>query len=96
MISALAWLILVHTRHNAEFWLVISALVTMVFAFVLTAIVNFPINDQLMTWSPMAPPRNFRETWSPWEKAHKVRTVLWIAAFVCEAVALVVFASPTG
>jgi len=94
MISALAWLILVRTWHNAEFWLVVSALVAMAIAFALTVIVNFPINDQLMSWNPTAPPKNFRETWSPWEKAHKLRTVLWMTAFVLEAVALAIFASP--
>jgi uncharacterized membrane protein len=96
MISALAWVILVRTGwHNAEFWLVVLALVAMAFALVLTVIVNFPINDQLMSWNPTAPPKNFRETWSPWERAHKFRTALWMTAFVLEAVALGIFASPT-
>ncbi len=95
IVSSLAWLILVRARWDrAEFWLVALAVGAMAFAFALTVIVNFPINDQLTTWNPAAPPDNFREIWSPWEKAHKVRTTLWMTAFALEAVALGVFASP--
>jgi hypothetical protein len=54
----------------AEFWLVALAAGAMTFAFALTVIVNFRINDQLMTWNPVAPPDTFREIWSPREKAH--------------------------
>jgi uncharacterized membrane protein len=97
IISALAWLILVGARwERAEFWLVALAVGAMVFAFALTVTVNFPINDQLMTWNPAAPPDNFREIWTPWEKAHKVRTTLWMTAFALEAVALGIFALPNG
>ena len=57
IVSALAWLILVRSRWNgAEFWLVALALVALVFAFALTVTVNVPINNQLMTWDPAAPP----------------------------------------
>ena len=54
--SSLAWLILVRARWDgAEFWLVAVAAGAMAFAFALTVTVNFPINDQLMTWDPAAP-----------------------------------------
>lgn len=96
IVSALGWLIMMRARWNsAEFWLVALAVAAMAFAFALTVTVNFPINDQLMTWNPAAPPDNFREIWSPWEKAHRVRTTLWMTAFALQAVALGVFASPS-
>jgi uncharacterized membrane protein len=96
IVSALGWLIMVRARWNsAEFWLVALAVAAMAFAFALTVTVNFPINHQLMTWSPAAPPDNLRDIWTPWETAHRVRTTLWMAAFALEAIALGVFASPS-
>jgi len=58
----------------------------------LTVRVNFPINDQLMTWSAATPPDNIIEIWSPWEKAHTVRTILCLGAFALEVAAWSVFA----
>jgi uncharacterized membrane protein len=96
ILSALGWLILVRARWGgAEFWLVVLAVGAMAFAFALTVIVNFPINAQLMTWNPAAPPGNFRDIWSPWETAHRIRTALWMTAFALEAVALGLFALPS-
>jgi uncharacterized membrane protein len=92
--SALGWLILVRAQWSSvEFWLPTLATGAIVSAAALTLRVNFPINDQLMTWSVAAPPDNVREIWSHWEKAHTVRTILWVGAFALEVVALGIFAS---
>lgn len=53
---------------NSGCWLL--AVVAIASAADLTVRVNFPTNDQLMTWSAAAPPDNMREIWSTWEKAH--------------------------
>ncbi len=95
IVAGLAWLLLIRAqRRSPEFWLVMAALAAMIGVAVLTRTINVPINDQLMTWSVEAPPANLREVWSRWEAAHTVRTILWLAAFVFEAVALGMFASP--
>lgn len=94
--AGLVWLILVRSRWNgAEFWLVALAAAAMACAAVLTRAINVPINNQLMTWSVAAPPENIREIWSHWEQVHTVRTILFLGAFALEAVALVIFTSPS-
>jgi len=93
--AGLAWLFLIRARrHSAEFWLVMAAVAAMISVAVLTRAINVPINDQLMTWSVQAPPPNLREIWGRWEAVHTVRTILWLAAFVLETVALGMFAFP--
>ncbi len=94
ILGALAWLFLVRARWNgAEFWLVLLAVVAIAAAAALTVRVNFPINAELMTWNVAAPPANWKEIWSPWEKVHTVRTVLWVGSFALEVSALSLFAS---
>ena len=92
--AALGWLLLMRAQWNSSrFWLVAFATGAMVFAAALTRAVNIPINNQLMTWSVASPPDNVGEIWSCWEKAHTVRTILWLGAFAIEVVALGLFAS---
>jgi uncharacterized membrane protein len=93
--AGLAWLVLARAQWNGvAFWLVALAAAAMVCGFALTLAVNIPINNQLMTWSVTAPPADVREIWSRWERIHTVRTVLWLAAFALEALAVGIFASP--
>jgi len=61
---------------------------------VLTRAVNVPINEQLMTWSVETPPANLMEIWRPWEQVHSIRTVIAIAAFAFQVVALSAFVPP--
>ena len=92
--GALAWLVLMRARWNGvEFCLVALAAVSIASAAALTLRVNFPINAQLKAWSVAGPPDNWKEIWSPWEKAHTIRTFLWVGAFVLEVAALSIFAS---
>jgi uncharacterized membrane protein len=87
--ASVTWTILLRSRWStAEFWLVASAALAMVCAAVLTRAVNIPINNQLMTWSAAAPPADLAELWRPWETVHSIRTVLAVAAFACEVVAV--------
>jgi uncharacterized membrane protein len=92
--GGLGWLLLVRAQWTTpQFWLLASAVAAIAVAAALTVRVNFPINDQLMTWNAAAPPDNIREIWSPWEKVHTVRTILWLAAFALEVAALSVLSS---
>lgn len=94
ILSALVWLFLARAQWNgAQFWLVLLAVVAIAVAAALTVRVNFPINAELMTWTAAAPPDNWKEIWSPWEKVHTVRTVLWVGAFALEVAASSLFGS---
>ncbi|GEM_PF-757942 len=57
--------------------------------FILTLIVNVPINNALMTWQITAPPPDWQELWRPWEQSHTVRTVVAVAGFVCQTMAII-------
>jgi uncharacterized membrane protein len=87
--SAGLWLVFVRARStSAELRLVAVALGAAIAAFVITIVVNMPINEQLMTWSATAPPADVREIWVRWERAHAVTDLLWLTAFSLEVIAL--------
>jgi uncharacterized membrane protein len=89
LVSLIAWLVLERTRASrATLILVTLSALGVVFVFVLTRIVNVPINNQLMTWSVTAPPANLRELWQPWEQATTVRMIASITAFAFALLAL--------
>jgi uncharacterized membrane protein len=95
ILGGLGWPIMLRAQWNSsQFWLLVVAVGIMVLAAILTLRVNIPINNRLMTWSVEAPPENMREIWNRWEKVHTIRTVLWMAAFALEVIALGVFACP--
>ncbi len=75
---------------SLEVWLVGIATASILLGGVLTASINVPINKQLEKWNVAAPPANVREIWMRWEKIHSIRTVLWLGAFVLEAIALTI------
>jgi uncharacterized membrane protein len=74
--------------RRAEFWLAAGGSTAMLLATVLTRVVNFPINDALMTWNAASPPYNLRELWAPWEHVHTIRAALSVCAFVLQVLAL--------
>ncbi len=92
VLGSLTWTVLL--RGNGPviaFWLLVSASLGLLIAAVLTRAINIPINRQLMAWSSEAPPREFSEVWSRWERIHSIRTVLTVMALVCQTLALAVF-----
>lgn len=89
VVASLAWVVLSWSeRRKLHFWLAAAGATAMVLAFAVTRIVNFPINDALMTWSAAAPPSNIRELWAPWEHAHSLRAATSVAAFALQVIAL--------
>lgn len=66
---------------SSEFIFTAIATICVLAVVILTRTVNVPINEVMMTWSATAPPQNVMELWSPWEKAHTIRTILAIIAF---------------
>ena len=92
VVGGLGWLILLRAQWDSpQFALVALARASMIVGMVLTLSVNIPINKQLMMWEVESPPENMRTIWSRWEKIHTIRTILWLAAFALEVVAVAVF-----
>jgi uncharacterized membrane protein len=89
VLGGLIWISLLRPRwRTAEFGFAAAGTAAMVAVAVMTRLVNFPINDALMTWSAAAPPPNVRELWAPWEHVHTIRATLSVLAFVLEVLAL--------
>ena len=89
LLAPIVWLILLRNRRSSrEFKVVFGATVLIAIGFTITFVFNVPVNDQLETWNPAAPPANAREVWALWEKAHVVRTIFWMLGFVVEVLAL--------
>lgn len=88
-LSGIIWLIMIWSQwQSAQFWLVALATIGIIAVAVLTAVVNVPINDKLMTWSVESPPADLREIWKPWDGGNRIRTVIAVIAFVCAVVAV--------
>ena len=89
VIGGLLWVWLLRASpRGAQFRFAAAGTAAMLLAAVLTRVVNFPINDALMTWDPTSPPDNVRALWAPWEHVHTIRAALSVCAFVLEVVAL--------
>lgn len=62
--------------------LVLAALGCLVISLLITILVHFPINDQVMSWQSAAPPSDWQDLRAEWLTAHAVRTVCALASFV--------------
>jgi len=62
--------------------LLLSAVGCLLVGMLVTVIVHFPINDQIMTWQPDAPPADWQDARARWLIAHAVRTWAAAAGFV--------------
>ncbi len=69
--------------------LVLAAVACLVVGLLVTVVVHFPINDEIMSWQPAAPPVDWQDLRSSWLTAHAARTVFAVAGF-----ALLVLAIP--
>ena len=49
---------------------------------IVTIIVHFPINAEILTWSPASPPADWQQVRDRWTAAHTARTLLSLAGFV--------------
>jgi hypothetical protein len=88
--AAVLWLVMVRRRRDSlEFRALLAGAAAIIVGQAITFILNVPINNQLETWSAAAPPVDARAIWSQWERAHVVRTVLWMVGFFLEVVAAV-------
>jgi len=86
MLGTLTWTVLLRSRGPA-----VAFVLLLLASLCLTRIINIPINRQLMMWSADAPPAEFTQVWGRWERVHSTRTMLVVAAFVCETLVLAVF-----
>ena len=74
--------ILYYARGNRmAVWLIVTAIAVLAAGLVITLTVHFPINAQVRTWNPAAPPADWAELLGRWRTANTIRTALAIAGF---------------
>jgi uncharacterized membrane protein len=68
-------------RHDgSSVYLLIGASVCMLLSVLVTVLGNWPINDQIATWSVTAPPANWTELSHRWWRLHLTRAALLVVA----------------
>jgi uncharacterized membrane protein len=58
-----------------------AAVLCAVAAMAVTVILHFPINAEILTWSPTAPPTDWQQIRDRWSAAHTGRTLLALVGF---------------
>lgn len=74
-------------RNPLARWLILAAVGCLIIGFVVTVVVHFPINAELMTWRPAAPPADWPQLRDRWLAAHAIRAVFAVAAFAMLVIA---------
>ena len=76
-------------------WLVV-ALAYFVAVFWITRTVNVPINNELASWQPAAPPLHWQQARDSWNQSNLVRTIAAVACFLSSVVLVAVSRSTTA
>lgn len=66
-------------RDRLSFYLLIAASICIIVAVLVTVFGNWPINNQIITWSINSPPSNWTELRDEWWRFHVARAVIGIA-----------------
>lgn len=80
--AAIATAVLAYlTFRTSTRWLTVAALALLVFIFVLTIVVNLPINADQLDWKVQSPPGDWAQVRDRWQIAHAARTAAAVLAF---------------
>lgn len=82
-IIATVLLIVMAYRGRRPLRLPLVALALMVLIFVITLVINMPINSDQLDWSVRQPPGDWATVRDHWQLAHAARTVAAVLAFGC-------------
>lgn len=74
--AGVAWLLIALAYFAAVFWV--------------TRAVNVPINNELASWQPAAPPSNWQEARDAWNQSNLVRCIASIACFAASVLLIAV------
>ena len=77
-------------RERLCFYLLIGASICIIAAVLVTVLGNWPINNQIKTWSVTDPPPTWTQLRDAWWRFHLARAVALIGALSCVVVAALV------
>ena len=81
--GVLSLVLLRRNYREKDFLFIAIAVLCNAAVFILTLLINVPINEVLMTWQVSLPPENVMQLWAPWEGSHTIRTVIALIGFAC-------------
>lgn len=81
--GVLSLVLLRRNYRDKEFLFIAIAVLCNAAVFILTLLINVPINEILMTWQVSSPPENVMQLWARWEGSHTIRTVIALIGFAC-------------
>jgi len=80
-----------YRREGRSFYLLLAAFICTVLVAVVTAIGNIPINNQIETWTPAAPPSNWSHLAIVWWQYQSIRTIASVVALALVIIAILGF-----
>jgi uncharacterized membrane protein len=88
VVSQLAVLAYLRVWSSQLFQLNLLSLLFVIGGLLVTVLLVVPINAEAHTWSPAAPPGNWRAMQAKWHTFHYLRTALVLVAFILQLTAL--------
>ena len=70
-------------RDGRRFYLLVGASLCLLAAVAVTVVGNWPINGQISTWNPAAPPPNWAQLRDQWWLYHRARAALLMVGLSC-------------
>jgi hypothetical protein len=68
-------------RRRPGLWLTLAGVAGLLSMGLVTRLMLFPLNDQILSWSAQAPPADWSNVREQWNRAHGLRTVVGVASF---------------
>jgi uncharacterized membrane protein len=91
---SLLWLCIATRRDKPSFYFLVTSLILMVMALVITVAIEVPIDNQIKTWTLETLPENWTALRSQWSEFHTLRTFVSILGFVSLSVGVVMSSGP--
>jgi uncharacterized membrane protein len=87
MLSIIPLLLLSYHQRPMVFYLSMAALLLFLLALLVTVVVEVPIVQQIVTWTPSTLPANWRQLRDRWMRFHVIRVIAGLASLIFLVVA---------
>jgi Domain of unknown function (DUF1772) len=88
-LSMVPVLLMSYSDHLATFYLTLSAFSLLIVALLITMLVEVPIVEQIVTWTPTTLPDNWQHLRNRWGRFHIIRVVAGVSGLVLLLVAAI-------